>query len=132
MKGYVSRAYQISCMEFDQVERLHEREKTCGFIIPNWNIQELFGVPSARTVYNLPVENELLAINNVRLEKELKDKGFLKVGMFDESLSWYHAFDKKVCEKKDQIIWEYAGPRKDRRNLVQTIEQNDGKTRSHF
>ena len=111
MKSYVARAIQISCLTQDQLDRLHERERLCKFLIPNWNIQDLFNLGTLKDKYNHPSEYELLLQHGARIEKELKDKGFLKVGSYHEdSMDWMHAVDKKVVERAFEIMWDYSGP----------------------
>lgn len=128
MKNYVCRAIQVSAMDQDQVNRLHEREKLCGFLLPNWNIQELFHLSRLRDKYNLPVESELITAHNGRIERELKEKGFLKTGNYLEgSLDWTHAFDKNVVSRAYEIIWDYAGPQNRRGGgLLKRLENTLG------
>lgn len=127
MKNYVARAIQISVLDQDKVDRLHEREKSCGFLIANYNIQDLFHLLTLRERYNLPVENELLAQHSQRIEQELKSKGFLKTGDYlENSLEWTHAFDKNVVSRGFEIIWDYSGPRKNGRGLLQRLENSLG------
>lgn len=123
MKNFVARAMQVSFLTEDQLERLHKVERGTGYLIPNWNLQNIFDLPMIRERYNLPVDNELLAQHNTRIEHELKSKGFLNVGSYlEDSLEWTHAFDKNVIRRSGEIVWEYAGPKKNRRGLLQQLD----------
>lgn len=123
MKTYVARAMQISYLDPDQLDRLHKLEKVAGYLIPNCSLQDMFHIPMIRDHYALPVDNELLAHHGIRIEQELKSKGFLRIGTYVEgSMEWTHAFDKIVNQRSGEIVWDYAGPRKDRRSLLKAVE----------
>ena len=111
MKNYVARAIQVSVMENDQLESVHRLELNKGYLIPNWNIQYLFQLPTVKEKYFiLEDDNEAHFKYGARIEKELKEKGFLGTGIFYElDIDWIHSFDWNVYNGKNQLLWEYQG-----------------------
>lgn len=110
MKTSIARAMQISCLEKDQIERLHSTEKRLGYILQNWNIQRIFGIGTIKDKYNLPSDNELLSAHNDRVEAELKSKFVLEDLDFRASVEWFHGFDWHIQNRLGEIIFDYSGP----------------------
>lgn len=54
MDFFVARSMQIAGMEILQINDLHDRERKCGYCLPNWNIQSLFHLPSVRDRWMIP------------------------------------------------------------------------------
>lgn len=48
MDFYVSRAMQISCLEIGQINDLHDIERGRGSCLANWNIQNIFNLPTIK------------------------------------------------------------------------------------
>lgn len=110
MKTYLGRAMQVSYLTQEQLEKLQTREKIRGYLIPNWNIQSVFGIPSIKERYGIPDNNENQIQHNNRIDKELQAKGFLKTGEFyEDGLDWNHAFDWAVFKRAHEIVWDYSG-----------------------
>jgi hypothetical protein len=126
MKGFVARTQLVSYLTREQLEKVQAREKIRGYIIPNWNIQEVFGLPTIKEKYGLPDDNEALARNNTRIEAELKNKGFMSTGEYYEgNLEWMHAFDWNVFNRSGEIIWESTGGRHGKGNLVGRLAKDE-------
>jgi hypothetical protein len=113
MKNYVARALQISIMSKDQIESLHSMENSIGYLLPNWNIQQLYSLPTIKESYQIPEKEEVFNIHGSRIESELKNKGLIAVETSDATqlnsdVSWTNSFDWNVHNKKSEIIWEFS------------------------
>lgn len=113
MKNYVVRSLQVSMLEKSQLESLHRIESLRGYLLPNWNIQELFSTPTIKEMYQLPEKEEVFNIHGLRIENELKTKGFLNVDTSDASqdntdVLWMHSFDWNVLNNKSRIVWDFS------------------------
>lgn len=126
MKSYVGRAIQISYMEKEAIQKLQEIENEKKYIIPNWNIQSIFMIPSIKERYKIPEENDAQAIHSTRIEKELLQKEIVKTGFFYESdVDWMHAFDWSVFKNAHKIVWDYVGQVKNKRgrSILSELEE---------
>jgi hypothetical protein len=111
MKDTTARAFQISLMTDDQINKLHEIEKKAGYILPNWNIQVLFGMRSIADSYTIAPENMGRHIQRVeneiaqlKLEKQVEYGG----GWLD----FMHSFDWVINANKSSIVWKFKDYRK--------------------
>lgn len=110
MKNFVARAIQVSYLTTDQLKKVQELENKKLYIMPNWNIQQLLGIPGIKERYGLPHEDEFLASHNIRIESALKTK-FKSYFMGQEfgGVDWTHEFDWTVHNQPGKMIWEYSG-----------------------
>jgi hypothetical protein len=119
MKDYLSRAMQISTMELDQIEKLHEIENLRGYLIPNCNIQDLFNLPTIKDRYNIPDDDLAQAGHNKRIDAEINRLELRKTDPAADSLDYWHKFDFNVHNLKHSMIWDYAGGgRKNVKDLI--------------
>lgn len=128
MKEYVARAMQVSYLEKEQLEKVQAREDIRHYIIPNLNIQEVFGIPTIREKYNLPIEDELLSRHYLRIESELKKKGFLKTPNNEalDYVEWIHVIDWNVFYRGSEIIWDFThGPGKSSKGILARLKKSD-------
>lgn len=124
MKDWVARAMQVSYLTREQLEKVHDREKIRGYLIPNWNIQEVLALQTIKEKYYIPEDNELLIRHNARIEAELKSKGFLKFDEYKESdLDWMHTFDWNVFNRSGEIMWEFAGSSKSKSGILNRLNK---------
>ena len=109
-KKFIYRAMQIARLEMDQINHLHEIEKKRGYLLPNWNIQDLFHIPTLKESCGLPDEHETLSKHNRRIESDIKRSGIIAENIKGETeLHAWHLYDLAVYNSKDNILWEYSG-----------------------
>ena len=58
MRDHVQRAMQISTLELDQLSKVHEIENRLRYLLPNWEIQERFGLPTLKDRYGILDDQE--------------------------------------------------------------------------
>lgn len=110
----VARALQISTMEIDQIERLHQLEVRKNYLIPNHNIQSLFRLPTIKESYGLS-EDDLNAQSeyNQKIENEIERENLRKgVPIALIGMEWIHAFDLVVFGSKEKINWFHSSNKK--------------------
>jgi len=121
IKDYLARAMMVSMLEADQLKKVQLREKVWRHLIANWNIQELFGLPSIRERYGIPDEPEAQISHNQRIEFEIERLNLRNTEPYDERLDWFHMFDWNIFHSKGNIVWSYSGP-KGRGNIKHLLE----------
>lgn len=104
----IKRAIQISALNPYQLERLHELETKTNYLLPNWNIQEIFGLDSLKYTYN--VGTDTCADYCREIEQQLKEKGIDKMAEpSDGWLAYSHALDWAIFNNKEIINWDKRG-----------------------
>lgn len=115
MKNSTARAMQIVCLMGEQIEQLHELEKNRGYLIPNWNIQSLFGLPTIKDRFRIPFDDAAQSNHAMRIESEINKNGFYNVELShienNMNLDWTHAFDWTIFNNQGKISWDYVGGR---------------------
>lgn len=110
----VARALQISTMEIDQIEKLHQLENKKNHLIPNHNIQSLFKLPTIKESYGLS-EDDLnsQAEYSQKIESEIERENLRNgVSIALSGLEWIHAFDFVVFNNKNKINWFHSSSKK--------------------
>lgn len=106
---------QIAGMEQDQIEALQKIERERGYLMPNWNIQQLFHIPTVKEKWGIPDKEDLLFVHHQRIEKEIARLELTKAVDFGsegfEVMAWTHSFDWAIFNIGNKIIWEYSGPK---------------------
>lgn len=127
MKTYVARAMQVSYLTQDQIQRIQDCERRLGYLLANWNIQASMDLPPIREKYHIPEDGESQARHNARIETELKTKGLVKTGEYqDNNIDWFHAFDWNVFHRANEVMWEYQGGKKRGGILARLASATDG------
>lgn len=128
MEEYLSRAMCISCLESSQVERLQSLERARGYLIPNANIMELFGLSPIKNRYGIPEDDKALSVHKERVKNEILrvskefNRGTPYFSSFDVDDA--HGFDWFINENKSKIIWDYASGR-GRKSLSRELEESE-------
>lgn len=104
----IKRAIQISALNPYQLERLHELENKTNYLLPNWNIQEIFGLDSVKYTYN--VNTDTCQDYCREIEKQIRGIGLEKQVEFEDTwFNYCHAFDWAVMNSRDRIEWKKQG-----------------------
>ena len=123
-KDWIGRAIQVAMLNENQLTELQRRENERGYLIPNWNIQTLFGLKTIKENANLNDDDqEGLFRYLARIQSEIEQMG-LKGSKFDENtfyFDWCHKFDWNVMNSKENIIWEHSSPRS---NLLSRVKRS--------
>lgn len=120
MKDFIARSMQMSYLIPDEIQRVHALETKRGYLIPNWNIQQILNAPSIKEKYRL--SDESLPSHAIRIENELRFKFKPQFDGTDESsIEWIHALDWAISKKGSLIIWEYSGQNQNRGPLRSQI-----------
>lgn len=110
MKAWTARAFQIACMESEQISTLHAKEKKVGHTLANWNIQLLFNLPTIASKFAFPNSLEDLTQHVTRVENDLEKSGFVNRSDDQSSLDWLHSFDWTIYNNRGKIVWNSTGP----------------------
>lgn len=116
----VKRCIQISALDAYQLGRLHEIEQKTNYLIPNWNIQEIFKLDDLKYSYNVNTDScsEYCRI----IEKQLREKGIDKmVEPSDGWLNYCHALDWAIINNKNEITWENRSKNGKFKGLLQKL-----------
>ncbi len=110
IKTYIGRAMMVSMLEEPQLINLQDIEKAKGYLIPNWNIQTMYGLSSIKDRYGIPDDSIEQNSHNKRIMDEI-DRLHLKSidELFPEGLDWIHAFDWNIMAAKNKIVWDFVG-----------------------
>lgn len=116
---FVHRAMQIACMTDQQISDIHQIENKRGYAIPNWNIQELFGLPEIKTHVDLPDDPAALSSHVSRIKYDLLLQKIADVqegakpweSIATGNIENTHKFDWNVYNAKEskQINFLYQG-----------------------
>lgn len=111
MEFSVARAMQMSYLTMNEIERIHEVEKRCGYCLPNWNVQKILCIPSIKEKYGIPDEDDGAQERHTKrirneIYKLLSEEGTSVTQLSPEDT---HGFDWIIHDKGPEMIWEYVG-----------------------
>jgi len=114
MEFYSSRAMQVAYLEHDQLERLHQKEKSIGYCLPNWNIQSLLGIGNIKDQFGIPDDDNAQARHKERVESEIRNAKLFKMAegdglVYATNLEKTHAFDWAVFNNLNKVDFYYRG-----------------------
>jgi hypothetical protein len=107
------------------LEALHRRERERNYLLSNWNIQKLAGLPTIKEYHGIPNDDaEAHLAHRDRIEREI-----LKVGFFHsppqadlDAVDEVHALDWFVLRNMEKIDWGYAGATGKRGGILKRLE----------
>jgi len=130
MEFWISRAMQISLMNYPQLERLHFREMDKGYCFLNSEIQVIFNLPPIKSAYGIPNEPEAQRAHADRLRAELlANKLLAHEGdgrVCALNVEETHSFDQMIFHKRELVTWAYMGPTSTRRKSKTLSEIEEG------
>lgn len=112
MKKFVDRALLVACLTKDELEKVQARESLRGYLIPAWNVMQVFGNRSIKEILRIPADQECLSSHGTRIEGELRKYKYLDAAADPEAcgIDWYHAFDWMCHNNPGKINFSYTGP----------------------
>ena len=124
MDDYVARAFQIACLNENDVQRIHAVEARTNELLTNWNIQEMLGVGSIKDKFNIPEDAELQSRHARRVKAEI-DGGSYTKGMLGfpsaSNLPAMHDYDYEIYRTKDTLPFEFTGRSGRGKSLAESI-----------
>jgi len=127
MEFFVSRAMQIAQMSQEEIERLHLTENKRGYYIPNWNIQEMLGLPAIKDRFHIPENEQALQQHAERIRARIKELGLLNIEgdglVCSTNTDKTHVFDNLIFKHRDRIDFDYQGSRGSKK-LLQQVDEN--------
>lgn len=130
MELYVVRALDVVRLTLDQLQRLQALEEQKGYVIPSWNLRNIFSLPSLKDFYKIPDKPESLEKYKEKIKLMLKEKNLLLVegddSVFTNAITAMHSFDWGIWHKKHELEFHYGTLTKDR-NLNDSVDEAEKK-----
>lgn len=116
----IIRCIQVSNLNIYQLQRLHEIESKTKYLLPNWNIQEIFGLSDLKHTYGINSDECQEYIKGI--ERQLVSIGIEKMAEPGEYLDYRHALDWAILNNKERINWETTSKSAKSNGLFQRLK----------
>lgn len=123
MKNHVGRAILVSTLELSELEALQAKEREKGHRFANWNVLEAFKKGELKEIYHIPDDLDLQGRHDSRIDKELERRNLRPIYVVGgDDLEALHAFDWKVFNVKNSIVWDFSSGSKYGRNIKEELK----------